>query len=127
MLQGNVYAALESGAVVGDCRAIYLSQSFPDFPTDPVLIAATLLAMRDGRNQYSPIIDIAERRAAIADEVEALYGVRCDVGQYNFVTAGGNTCKSPEQAPASTKKCRQWTTWSGPARYLGMSYGSIRQ
>lgn len=74
--------------LAADCGAINLSQGFPDFQADPALFEATLRAMREGRNQYPPMIGMPELRAAIADKVEALYGVRYDVDQEITVTAG---------------------------------------
>ncbi len=74
--------------LAADCGAINLSQGFPDFQADPALFEATLGAMREGRNQYPPMIGMPELRAAIADKVEALYGVRYDVDQEITVTAG---------------------------------------
>lgn len=75
--------------LAADCGAINLSQGFPDFQADPALFEATMRAMREGRNQYPPMIGIPELRAAIAGKVEALYGMRYDVDQEITVTAGG--------------------------------------
>ncbi len=74
--------------LAADCGAINLSQGFPDFQADPVLFDATLRAMREGRNQYPPMAGIPELRAAIADKVAALYGVRYDAEREITVTAG---------------------------------------
>ena len=74
--------------LAADCGAINLSQGFPDFQADPVLFEATERAMRSGRNQYPPMIGVPELRAAIADKVESLYGVRYDAEQEITVTAG---------------------------------------
>ena len=71
-----------------DCGAINLSQGFPDFQADPALFEATVQAMRDGRNQYAPMAGVPELRSAIADKVDALYGVRYDAEQEITVTAG---------------------------------------
>ncbi len=74
--------------LAADCGAINLSQGFPDFQADPALFEATLRAMREGRNQYPPMIGMPELRAAIADKVASLYGVRYDADQEITVTAG---------------------------------------
>ena len=74
--------------LAADCGAINLSQGFPDFQADQALFEATLQAMRDGHNQYAPMAGVPELRSAIADKVEALYGVRYDVEQEVTVTAG---------------------------------------
>jgi methionine aminotransferase len=71
-----------------DCGAINLSQGFPDFQADPALFEATLRAMREGRNQYPPMIGMPELRTAIAQKVEALYGQCYDAEQEITVTAG---------------------------------------
>ncbi|MBN9422558.1 MAG: aminotransferase [Candidatus Accumulibacter sp. 66-26] len=75
--------------LAADCGAINLSQGFPDFQADPALFAATERAMAGGRNQYPPMAGMPELRGAIADKVEALYGLRYDVDQEITVTAGG--------------------------------------
>jgi len=74
--------------LAADFGAINLSQGFPDFQADPALFEATLRAMREGRNQYPPMIGMPELRAAISEKVEALYGVRYDVDREITVTAG---------------------------------------
>ncbi len=75
--------------LAADCGAINLSQGFPDFQANPALFAATERAMAGGRNQYPPMAGTPELRGAIADKVEALYGLRYDVDQEITVTAGG--------------------------------------
>jgi len=75
--------------LAADCGAINLSQGFPDFQADPALFAATERAMAGGRNQYPPMAGTPELRGAIADKVEALYGLRYDVDHEITVTAGG--------------------------------------
>lgn len=75
--------------LAADCGAINLSQGFPDFQADPALFAATERAMAGGRNQYPPMAGMPELCGAIADKVEALYGLRYDVDQEITVTAGG--------------------------------------
>ncbi len=74
--------------LAADCGAINLSQGFPDFQADPALFEATLRAMREGRNQYPPMIGMPELRAAIADKVASLYGLRYDTEREITVTAG---------------------------------------
>jgi methionine aminotransferase len=74
--------------LAAECGALNLSQGFPDFQADPELFDATVRAMREGRNQYPPMAGMPELRAAIADKVEALYGVRYDAEQEITVTAG---------------------------------------
>jgi methionine aminotransferase len=71
-----------------ECGAINLSQGFPDFQAEPALFEATSAAMHAGRNQYPPMTGMPELRSAIADKVEALYGMRYDVEHEITVTAG---------------------------------------
>ncbi len=74
--------------LASECGAINLSQGFPDFQADPSLFEATMRAMQAGRNQYPPMAGMPELRTAIADKVEALYGVRYDADHEVTVTAG---------------------------------------
>ena len=74
--------------LAADCGAINLSQGFPDFQAEPALFEATAQAMRDGRNQYPPMIGVPELRDAIARKVESLYGLRYDSEREITVTAG---------------------------------------
>lgn len=74
--------------LASDCGAINLSQGFPDFQAEPALFEATMRAMQEGRNQYSPMTGVPELRQAISDKVEALYGVRYDAEHEVTVTAG---------------------------------------
>jgi len=74
--------------LAADCGAINLSQGYPDFQAEPALFDATLRAMREGRNQYPPMIGMPELRAGIADKVSALYGVHYDAEREITVTAG---------------------------------------
>ncbi len=74
--------------LAAECGAINLSQGFPDFQADASLFEATMRAMHEGRNQYPPMAGLPELRTAIADKVEALYGVRYDADHEVTVTAG---------------------------------------
>ena len=55
-------------------NAINISQGFPDFDTDPVLVELVADAMRSGYNQYAPMAGIYSLRAAICQKIELLYG-----------------------------------------------------
>jgi len=90
-LSGKIFATTiftVMSKLAADCGAINLSQGYPDFQADPALFDATLRAMRDGRNQYPPMIGMPELRAAIADKVLALYGACYDTEAEITVTAG---------------------------------------
>lgn len=55
-------------------NAINISQGFPDFDTDPVLVELVAAAMRAGHNQYAPMAGIYSFREAICSKIESLYG-----------------------------------------------------
>ncbi len=54
--------------------AINLSQGFPNFQSDPVLIEAVSKAMRDGFNQYAPMAGDLDLRRRISEKIQNLYG-----------------------------------------------------
>lgn len=58
--------------------AINLSQGFPDFNCDPLLIEAVARAMREGHNQYAPMPGVLALREAIATKVQRCYGATFD-------------------------------------------------
>lgn len=75
--------------LAAECGAINLSQGFPDFPIDPVLIGLVDKAMRDGHNQYAPMPGAPALREAIAAKVQRLYGFPYDPETEVTITAGG--------------------------------------
>ena len=54
-------------------NAINLSQGFPDFESDPLLIELVSQAMKNGYNQYAPMKGIIELREAIARKFKNIY------------------------------------------------------
>ena len=72
-----------------ECGAINLSQGFPDFPIDSVLIDLVDKAMRAGHNQYAPMPGLPALREAIATKAQRLYGSSYDPETEVTVTAGG--------------------------------------
>ncbi|MGY0798418.1 pyridoxal phosphate-dependent aminotransferase [Lysobacter sp. A286] len=70
--------------------AVNLGQGFPDFDPPERLTSALTRAMRDGRNQYSPMTGIPALREAIAAKTERCYGYRPDVEAEITVTSGGS-------------------------------------
>ena len=54
-------------------NALNLSQGFPDFKSDPVLIELVSQAMKNGHNQYAPMMGVIELRTAIAQKFKELY------------------------------------------------------
>lgn len=70
--------------------AVNLGQGFPDFDPPALLVDALARAMRDGRNQYSPMTGVAALREAIAVKTERCYGHRPDADAEITVTSGGS-------------------------------------
>jgi methionine transaminase len=69
-------------------RAINLSQGFPDFPCAPDLVEAVAASMREGHNQYAPMLGARVLREALSDKIERLYGRRYDAESEITVTCG---------------------------------------
>ena len=76
-------------ALATEHQAINLGQGFPDFPCDRKLIASVNDAMLGDRNQYPPMIGIAELRHGIAQKIKNLYGHKYDADSEITITAGG--------------------------------------
>ncbi|MCH2214756.1 MAG: methionine aminotransferase [Flavobacteriales bacterium] len=71
-----------------DHGAINLSQGFPDFEVDPVLIDLVSQEMRSGNNQYAPLAGVMTLREAIANKTKRLHGVSYNPEREITVTAG---------------------------------------
>jgi methionine aminotransferase len=69
-------------------NALNLSQGFPNFKIDPKLIELVSKAMRDGYNQYAPMLGALPLREAIAQKLDHLYGSTYDVNGEIVITAG---------------------------------------
>lgn len=69
-------------------KAINLSQGFPDFDTDPILIELVADAMRAGHNQYAPMAGIYSFREAISQKIDSLYGTSYHPESEVTVTSG---------------------------------------
>ena len=69
-------------------NAINISQGFPDFDADPVLVELVAEAMRSGYNQYAPMAGIYSFREAICHKIEALYGASYHPESEVTVTSG---------------------------------------
>lgn len=68
--------------------AVNLGQGFPDFDCDPQLLDRLNEAMRNGHNQYPPMIGIAALREAVAEKVSTLYRKSYDPESEVTITAG---------------------------------------
>lgn len=69
-------------------NALNISQGFPDFDADPVLIELVAEAMRAGYNQYAPMAGIYSFREAICHKIESLYGASYHPESEVTVTSG---------------------------------------
>ena len=76
-------------ALAAEHQAINLGQGFPDFPCDRKLITSVNDAMLSDRNQYPPMIGIAELRHGISEKIKNLYGYHYDSESEITITAGG--------------------------------------
>lgn len=69
-------------------NAINLSQGFPDFKSDPILLNLVTQALNDGYNQYAPMAGAIELREAVSSKVEALYQSKYNPESEITITAG---------------------------------------
>ncbi|WP_298508760.1 methionine aminotransferase [uncultured Kordia sp.] len=69
-------------------NAINLSQGFPNFPSDPILIEMVQQALRENYNQYAPMPGAVILREAIAEKMEYLYQKTYNPATEIVVTAG---------------------------------------
>lgn len=76
------------GKMAVDYDAINLSQGFPNFPSDPALIALVDRAMADGSNQYAPMAGVLDLRKAISHKIEKLHNHRYDPHTEITLTVG---------------------------------------
>lgn len=76
-------------ALATEHNAINLGQGFPDFPCDRKLIRNVNEAMLADRNQYPPMIGVAELRNGISQKIQNLYSHHYDADGEITITAGG--------------------------------------
>lgn len=69
-------------------QALNLSQGFPNFESDPMLINLVSKAMRSGYNQYAPMAGILELREQIAEKFDLLYQTAYHPETEITITAG---------------------------------------
>jgi methionine transaminase len=75
-------------ALASEKNAVNLGQGFPDFNCDPALVDAVSEAMKNGLNQYPPMVGVPALRLVIADKIEKLYGHSYNPATEITVTAG---------------------------------------
>jgi N-succinyldiaminopimelate aminotransferase len=68
--------------------AINLGQGYPDFDGPEFVKEAGIAAIREGRNQYSPMIGLPALRQAVAEHQERFYGLAYDADREVTVYAG---------------------------------------
>ncbi len=69
-------------------NALNLSQGFPNFESDPVLIEAVAKAMKDGYNQYAPMQGDLKLREVLSEKIHSLYGKTYHPDTEFTITAG---------------------------------------
>ena len=80
--------------MASDFNAINLSQGFPNFESDPLLIELVNKAMKDGFNQYAPMPGDIGLRATICEKVRLLHDRLYDIDKEITITAGVNIITS---------------------------------
>ena len=71
-----------------DHGAINLSQGFPDFEPDEGLLDRVNYHLRNGKNQYPPMIGVAELRHAISDKLKSESAIDVDPETEITITSG---------------------------------------
>ena len=69
-------------------NAIDLSQGFPNFPPDPILIDLVTKAMQSGHNQYAAMQGYYGLREVISEKIEKLHGRKYDAEKEITITIG---------------------------------------
>lgn len=69
-------------------KAINLSQGFPDFNADPLLMDLVTKYMKQGDNQYAPMAGVLKLREKIAEKTHKLYGTEYHPETEITITAG---------------------------------------
>lgn len=85
-LETSIFSVMTS--LANEHQAINLSQGFPGFDCNPVLIDLVAKQLRNANNQYAPMPGTIQLREAIAHKTEELYGAKYDPATEITVTAG---------------------------------------
>lgn len=83
----NIFSVMS--ALAKEHNAINLSQGFPDYPISNELIESVTMAMKEGFNQYAPMIGLPELRNALANKIKQLYQASIDAETEITITPGG--------------------------------------
>jgi len=76
-------------ALAQQYQALNLSQGFPDYAADPLLVDLVSKYMNEGYNQYAYMAGVPVLRERISEKVHRLYGVDADPVDEITITAGG--------------------------------------
>jgi methionine aminotransferase len=68
----------QMSALANQCKALNLSQGFPDFDAPQGLLEAMVNHVRAGHNQYAPMAGLPYLREQIASQLLRFRGVSCD-------------------------------------------------
>jgi len=78
----------EYTALAAQHGAINLGQGYPDFDGPGFVKEAAAAAIREGKNQYSPMVGLLDLRRAVAEHQERFYSLRYDPDDEVTVYAG---------------------------------------
>lgn len=82
----SIFAIMSKMAT--DYNALNLSQGFPNFESDPILIDLVCKAMKNGHNQYAPMPGDFKLREVISQKTQSLHQVVYDPATEVTITAG---------------------------------------
>ncbi len=82
----SIFAVMS--ALANETGAINLSQGFPDFPISEKLIELVNKYMRQGMNQYAPMLGVQSLREVISEKVFNMYGASYHPEKEINITAG---------------------------------------
>ena len=85
-IQTSIFSVMSKMAQ--EFNAINLSQGFPNFPSDPILIEAVSRAMKDGFNQYAPMQGDIQLRERISEKIEKSHLRKYNPNTEITITAG---------------------------------------
>lgn len=74
--------------LASEYNALNLSQGFPNFQPDAVLMDLVTKAMQEGYNQYAPMAGIYSLREVISDKISSLHGASYDPETEVTITVG---------------------------------------
>lgn len=75
-------------ALAAEHQAINLSQGFPDFKADPILLDLVTKHMQEGRNQYAPMAGVPQLRQVVSDMITRQTGHSYDPDTEITITHG---------------------------------------